>query len=418
VTEKELLHMSQAADVGRIRAIGTATVYSILLAISASHLLNDAMQAVVTALFPVIQDSLTLNDIQLGWIVFTLNMTSSIMQPLVGQFSDRRPMPFMLPVGMALSLIGMIILAYAPSFWTLLGGVVLIGLGSAVFHPEGSRVVHFAAGGRKGLAQSIYQVGGNFGQMLAPLMTIFIFLPLGQHGAIWGTVIAATAILLLVRVAPWYRTQLRTHGKPQKRAGGAAASAAAETHSKRAVAFALTLLVLIVFARSWYFSGISTFYQFFAEDEYGLSKKAAQIPVFLYMAAGVIGTFFGGILADRIGLKKMIVLSVAGAAPFALILPHLPQFWIYPVIFLTGLILQSGFSVTVVYAQQLLPDNIGMASGLITGLAFGMGAVGAVALGKLSLVMGRADMMTIASFLPLLGSLAFLLPRDRGRAGR
>lgn len=411
--------MSHSADAGRIRSIGTATVYSILLAISASHLLNDAMQAVVTALFPVIQDSLTLNDIQLGWIVFTLNMTSSVMQPLVGQFSDRRPMPFMLPVGMGLSFIGMIILAYAPSFWTLLGGVVLIGLGSAVFHPEGSRVVHFAAGGRKGLAQSIYQVGGNFGQMLAPLMTIFIFIPLGQHGAIWGTILAAAAIVLLARVAPWYRTQLNTQGRPQRRTGGAnAPSATAGTHSKRVVVTALTLLVLIVFARSWYFSGISTFYQFFAVDEYGLSKKAAQIPVFLYMAAGVIGTFFGGVLADKIGLKKMIVLSVAGAAPFALILPHLPQFWIYPVIFFTGLILQSGFSVTVVYAQQLLPGNIGMASGLITGLAFGMGAVGAVALGKLSLVMGRADMMTFASFLPLLGLLAFLLPRERSGAGK
>jgi len=412
--------MSQTADAGRIRAIGTATVYSILIAISASHLLNDAMQAVVTALFPVIRDSLMLNDIQLGWIVFTLNMTSSVMQPLVGQFSDKRPMPFMLPIGMALSLVGMIILAYAPSFWTLLGGVVLIGLGSAIFHPEGSRVVHFAAGGRKGLAQSIYQVGGNFGQMLAPLMTIFIFIPLGQHGAIWGTIIAATAIVLLARVAPWYRAQLKTHGKPQRRANGGASAPASPVSllapTRHKVVIALTLLVLIVFARSWYFSGISTFYQFFAEDEYGLSKKAAQIPVFLYMAAGVIGTFFGGILADKIGLKKMIVLSVAGAAPFALILPHLPQLWIYPVIFLTGLILQSGFSVTVVYAQQLLPGNIGMASGLITGLAFGMGAVGAVALGKLSLVMGRADMMTFASFLPLLGLLAFLLPRDRGKA--
>ncbi|PWW00886.1 FSR family fosmidomycin resistance protein-like MFS transporter [Paenibacillus cellulosilyticus] len=411
--------MSHAADAGRIRTIGTATIYSILFAISASHLLNDAMQAVVTALFPVIKDSLTLNDVQLGWIVFTLNMTSSVMQPLVGQFSDRRPMPFMLPVAMGLSFIGMIILAYAPSFWTLLGGVVLIGLGSAVFHPEGSRVVHFAAGGRKGLAQSIYQVGGNFGQMLAPLMTIFIFIPLGQHGAIWGTIIAAIAIVLLARVAPWYRTQLRTQGRPQRRGGGAADSTVSTiAPTKRMVAWALTLLVLIVFARSWYFSGVTTFYQFFAEDEYGLSKKAAQIPVFLYMAAGVIGTFFGGVLADKIGLKKMIVLSVAGAAPFALILPHLPQFWIYPVIFLTGLILQSGFSVTVVYAQQLLPGNIGMASGLITGLAFGMGAVGAVALGKLSLMMGRADMMTFASFLPLLGFLAFLLPRDRSKAGK
>jgi FSR family fosmidomycin resistance protein-like MFS transporter len=188
--------------------------------------------------------------------------------------------------------------------------------------------------------------------------------------------------------------------------------------SRKAIGFAMLLLVMIVFGRSWYFAGISTFYQFFAEDQYGLSKKAAQVPVFLHMAAGVIGTFFGGVLADKIGLKKMIVLSVAGAAPFALLLPHVSQFWIYPVMFMTGLILQSGFSVSVVYAQQLLPGNIGMASGLITGLAFGMGAVGAVVLGKISDTLGHADMMLIASFLPLLGLLAFLLPRERGATGK
>ncbi|EFM11187.1 major facilitator superfamily MFS_1 [Paenibacillus curdlanolyticus YK9] len=397
--------------------VRTATIYSILFAISASHLLNDAMQSVVTALFPVLEDSLELSNTQLGWIVFTLNMTSSVMQPLVGLYSDKRPMPFMLPIGMALSLVGMVILAFAPTLWTLLGGVILIGLGSAVFHPEGSRVVHFAAGGRKGMSQSIYQVGGNFGQALAPLMAIFIFLPLGQHGAVWGTLIAATAILLLLRVAPWYKAQLLANGTPpKKRVSAAVPTAAAEAEArsnKRMVIFALSLLVLIVFARSWYFAGISTFYQFFAEDQYGLSKKAAQVPVFLYMTAGVIGTFFGGVLADRIGLKKMIVLSIAGAAPFALLLPHVSLPWVYPVMFIIGLILQSGFSVSVVYAQQLLPGSVGMASGLVTGLAFGMGAVGAVVLGNISDSFGRADMMFIASFLPLLGLLAFLLPRER-----
>ncbi|MWC30284.1 MFS transporter [Paenibacillus sp. MMS18-CY102] len=401
----------------RVQAVRTATVYSILFAISASHLLNDAMQSVVTALFPVLKDSLTLNDIQLGWIVFTLNMTSSVMQPIVGLYSDKRPMPFMLPIGMAISLVGMVILGLAPTFWTLLGGVVLVGLGSAVFHPEGSRVVHFAAGGRKGMAQSIYQVGGNFGQALAPLMAIFIFLPLGQRSAVWGTVIAAAAILLLMRVAPWYKGQLLAHGSPPKKRAATAPAAMAEARSnKRLVIFALSLLVIIVFARSWYFAGITTFYQFFAEDQYGLTKKAAQVPVFLYMTAGVIGTFFGGILADRIGLKKMIVLSIAGAAPFALLLPHVPLPWVYPVMFIIGLILQSGFSVSVVYAQQLLPGSVGMASGLVTGLAFGMGAVGAVVLGQISHSLGRADMMFLASFLPLLGLLAFLLPRERTAA--
>lgn len=370
------------------------------------------MQAVVTALFPVFKDSLHLSYGQMGWIAFTLNMTSSVMQPVVGYFSDKRPMPWMLPIGMGLSLLGMAGLAFAPSFMFVLLSVVFVGLGSAIFHPEGSRVVFFAAGGRRGLAQSIYQVGGNTGSSLAPLMTIFIFLPLGQPGAIWGTLLAAAAIAVLLRVVPWYRTQLNEHGKPLKK-GKASGASAGVPLTRRTIAFAMTLLVLIVFARSWYMSGISNFYNFFAEEKYGLSVRAAQVPIFLFMAAGVVGTFLGGVLADRFGRKRMIVFSIGGAAPFALLLPHVSLGWVYPVSFVLGLIIMSGFSVSVVYAQELIPNKVGMASGLITGFAFGMGALGAIVLGHLAEAWGLTKVMNYSSFLSLLGLLAILLPPDR-----
>ncbi|MBD2867901.1 MFS transporter [Paenibacillus arenilitoris] len=397
----------------RTEALRSATVYAILIAISSVHLMNDMMQSVVTALFPVLKDSLSLSLSQIGWIAFTLNMTSSVMQPVVGLISDKRPSPWMLPVGMFSSMIGMAGLAVAPNFYLLLLAVVFVGLGSAVFHPEGSRVVHLAAGNRRAFSQSIYQVGGNFGHMLGPLMTMAIFIPLGQKGAAWGMALAATAIIILMKVVPWYKESLAAHdGKLKKKAAGAARPPLAS----KVVAMALGILVLIVFARSWYGAAIGNFYQFYVEETYGLSIKAAQVPLFLFLAAGVAGTFFGGMLADRIGRKKMMLISIVGAAPFALMLPHLPLEWVYPIIVLLGFILQSGFSVSVVYAQELMPGKVGTASGLITGLAFGMGGLGAVVLGYLADAHTLTYVMGLCSALPLLGLLAILLPKDRREA--
>lgn len=408
-------------------ALRKATVYAMLFAISSVHLLNDAMQTVVTALFPIFEDSLKLSYAQIGWIAFTLNMTSSVLQPVVGIWSDKRPTPWMLPVGMLCSMIGMAGLAFAPNYGLLLLSVVFVGLGSAVFHPEGSRVVHLAAGGRRAFSQSIYQVGGNFGQSLGPLMTAAIFVPLGQRGAAWGMLLAAAAIAILFRVVPWYAARLAEHGgqAPRKaakpgtaaQANGAANAAGAAREglaiSRNVVLFAISILLLVVFARSWYGAAIGSFYQFYARDSYGLSIQAAQIPLFLFMIFGVAGTFAGGLLADRIGRKKMMLISILGAVPFALALPHLPLFWVYPVMAVMGFILQSGFSVSVVYAQELLPGKVGMASGLITGLAFGMGALGSVVIGNLADAHGMAYVMLLASFLPLIGLLAMLLPKDR-----
>lgn len=406
--------MSSNAIAGqRSGALRSATVYTILMAISSVHLLNDSMQAVVSALFPIFEETLKLSYTQVGWIAFTLNMTSSVMQPVVGLWSDRRPTPWMLPVGMLCSMAGMAGLAFAPNFALLLLSVVFVGLGSAVFHPEGSRVVHLAAGNRRAFAQSIYQVGGNFGQALAPLMTIFIFIPLGQRGAAWGMLLAALAIAILFKVVPWYASRLAEEGGKVRKKNPSSAGRAPAPYAGRIVAFALSILLIVVFARSWYAAAIGNFYQFYAKETYGISISAAQVPLFLFMAAGVAGTFLGGIAADRIGRKKMMLISILGAAPFALLLPHLPQAWVYPVIAVMGFILQSGFSVSVVYAQELMPGKVGTASGLITGLAFGMGALGSVVLGKIADVQGMAYVMVMVSVLPLLGLLAIMLPKDR-----
>jgi FSR family fosmidomycin resistance protein-like MFS transporter len=397
-------------------AIATVTVLPVLIAISFVHLMNDSMQAAVVGLIPILQESLHLTYAQLGWVLFMLNMTSSVMQPLVGTYTDRRSSPYMLPLGMGMSFLGMVALALSPNYWIVLISVVFIGLGSAIFHPEGSRVVYLASGNKRGFGQSLYQVGGNLGGSLAPLMTIYIFLPFGQFGAMWGTLLAGAAIVVLLVLAPWYKRALeawseaREKRRAESREGGSTLWIEA-SHPR--VKFAMTLVIFLIFVRSWYHSWLSGFFQFYLRDNYGLTTEQAQIPVFLFLAAGVLGTFVGGVVADKVGIRNMIIFSIAGAAPLALLLPHLPLVWIYPVIVLLGFIILSGFSVMVVYAQFLMPSKVGMASGLTTGLAFGLGAIGSVALGRAADVFGLNDVMLVCSGLPLFGLLSFLLPSEK-----
>ncbi|THF73475.1 MFS transporter [Cohnella fermenti] len=399
------------SQANRSAAAATLTVMPVLLAVSFSHMMNDSMQAVVPALYTVLEQSLHLSYVQVGWITFVLNMTSSVLQPVVGSFTDRSSKPYLMTVGMVLSLLGMVGIALAPSFWYVLVAAMFIGFGSAIFHPEGSRVVYLAAGNRRGFAQSVYQVGGNTGSSLAPLMALAIFVPLGQIGALWGCLFAAAAIAaMLICILPWYKSRLREQG--ERKAGKKTISSSLSLSGKQ-VAWAMALLVFIVFGRSWYHTGISNYYQFFMIDHYGLTARQAQVPVFIFLITGVLGTYFGGVFADRIGLKKMIVLSIAGAIPFSLALPYLPLAWAYVDIAVLGFILLSGFSVAVVYAQHLMPSKVGLASGLTTGLAFGMGAIGAVVLGKAADIVGMTDVMRSIAFLPFIGLLALLLPSDR-----
>ncbi|WP_088349736.1 MFS transporter [Bacillus cereus] len=396
--------------VSQKNTVETPTIYRILFAISFGHFLNDSMQAVVPALFPILEKTMNLSYMQVGWIAFALNMTSSIMQPVFGMYSDKKPSPFLLPLGMFSSMLGMIGLAFAPNFIIVIISVLFIGLGSAVFHPEGARVAYMAAGAKRGLAQAIYQVGGNTGNSLAPIFTALIFVPLGQIGSLGFTAFAAIGIALLIFVSNWYKNELATGAvRRKKRAALEAENAIVSTHIK----FVIILLVFLTFVRSWYGAGIGNFYQFYLIEHYGLSIKSAQYFVFAFMIAGVLGTFFGGPLADRFGKKNIIVFSMLGSAPLALLLPHVSLVWVVPLFLCIGFISSSSFSVIVVYAQELVPGKVGMVSGLIVGLAFGLGALGAVVLGKLADIYSLQFIMILCSCLPLIGLTSWLLPSDK-----
>lgn len=385
------------------------TVYRVLFIIAACHLLNDTLQSVVPAMYPILERSMGLTFTQLGLITFTLNMVSSVMQPTVGTFTDKRPVPYALPIGLACSMIGMFALAFAPNFWVILLSVIFIGLGSAVFHPEGSRVVYLAAGNKRGLAQSIFQVGGNSGQALAPVITALILVPLGQRGAIWFTLIAAIAVLFLTYIAKWYKGQMEYMKQQRKNSTVRKPSSAVS----KSIRYAILVLVFIVFARSWYQAAISNFYAFYAIDTYHISIANSQLYIFIFLGMGAVGTFIGGPLADWFGRRNVILFSLVASAPLTIILPYVGPTIAMILLAFIGLILMTSFSVTVVYAQELVPGKIGTMSGLIVGLAFGMGAIGAVALGAFIDWFGLAETMIMASLLPLLGLLTFLLPSDQ-----
>lgn len=386
-----------------------ATVYRILLAISFVHLFNDSIQSVIPAIFPILKDNLLLTFTQIGWISFAINFTSSIIQPVIGYAADRRPTPILLPIGMCFTFAGVFLLAYASTYALVLLAVILIGLGSATFHPEGMRVAHMAAGMRKGLSQSIFQVGGNAGQSLAPLLTKFIFVPFGQAGAMFFTFVAGAGILVQSYIATWYASMLKAGYTFKKRASNITISPV----RRKSVRNATIVLVVLVFIRSWYGAAISSYYAFYLMDTYRISLENAQIYIFLFLASGAVGTFFGGPLADRYGRRNMIMFSMIGTAPIALILPFVPSFWAGVLLVISGFVLLSSFSVTVVYAQMLHPGNIGTVSGLITGFAFGMGGIGSLVLGNLGDAWGIDHVMIAVGFLPLLGLLAWLLPTDR-----
>lgn len=384
------------------------TLYSILVIIGLCHLLNDSLQAVIPAMFPILEKSLGLTFTQLGFIAFTLNMVASVMQPVIGMYTDKNPLPYALPIGLTSSMFGMLGLAIAPNFWTILLSVFFIGIGSAVFHPEGSRVAYLAAGTRRGLAQSIYQVGGNTGQALAPLITALVLVPLGQFGAIWFTAIAGLAVIFLIYIARWYKAQIHifSNGKTSESTNKTPSNIA------KSIRNALIVLIFLVFARSWYQNAIGNFYAFYVIDNYGFSIAKSQIYIFTFLFTGAIGTFLGGPLADRFGKRNIIFISLIAPAPFALALPFVGPFLAIIFLAVIGFLLLSSFSVTVVYAQELMPSKIGTMSGLIVGLAFGMGAIGSVALGSLIDLIGLTPTMILVSLLPLLGFLTHLLPTD------
>ncbi|QGQ96360.1 MFS transporter [Paenibacillus psychroresistens] len=391
-----------------------ATIYPILFAISIVHLLNDSMQSSISALFPILHDSLNLNFAQIGIIALCMNLTASVLQPMIGLYADKHPKPYILPIGVCFTLIGIIALAIAPNYASVLLAVACVGVGSSIFHPESSRVAYMAAGQKRGLAQSIFQVGGNIGSSLGPLMTAFIFLPLGQFGVIWFTIAAGTAIIIQFFVAGWYSRQnllARRSTKPK-------AAVKANLLTRRQVGFALTILILLVFSKNVYMASITSFYNFFLVGNVGVTVKHAQLFIFAFLAAAAAGTFIGGPLSDRFGRRKIIWFSILGTAPFSILLPYANIFWSGVLCVCAGFVLSSAFSIIVVYAQELLPGKVGLVSGLFFGLAFGLGGLGSAVLGFIADETSIAFIMKICSYLPLIGLLTVFLPKDEALRGQ
>ena len=380
-----------------------------MVAMGICHLFNDTLQSVVPAMFPILKEEIGLSFTQLGFISFALNMVASLLQPVIGFISDKKPMPYALPLGMISSFVGMTGLAFATNYWIIIISVLFLGLGSAVFHPEGSRVSYMAAGNKRGLSQSIYQVGGNSGQALAPLISAFILIPLGQRGAAIFLIVAAVGILLLSRISKWYKAQLSEANLAARKK---AFISSLPVLTKKQVGIALGLLMIIIFVRSFYVTNITSFYIFHLTENYHFVTERGQLIIFLFLAVGAVGTFFGGPMADRIGRKRVIVISTVLPVPFCLVLPYVPVWAILILLTIIGFLIMLSFSVTVVYAQELVPNKIGTMAGLTVGLAFGMGALGSVLIGILMDNIGIYPTMVVVSLLPILGTVAFALPKD------
>ena len=390
-----------ATAVGSLRAAG-GTALGILAAISFCHLLNDMMQSLLPALYPMIKSSYRLSFGQIGLLTFTFQFTASLLQPLVGALADKSPRPYSLAIGMGFSLVGLVLLAFAASYSLLLVAAALIGTGSSVFHPESSRVARMASGGRHGFAQSVFQVGGNLGTSAGPLLAAFIVLPHGQSSVAWFSGAALLGMFLLVNVGHWYKA----HGVSRL----ASAASTRRMTPRRHVALALIVLLMLVFSKYVYLASISSYYTFYLIERFHLSVRSSQLHLFVFLASAAIGGMIGGPLGDRLGSKYIIWASILGVLPFTLLLPHANLFWTSVLTVPIGLIIASAFPAIVVYAQDLLPGRTGTVAGLFFGLAFGMGSVGAAVLGKLADHVGIEVIYQICAFLPLIGLLAAFLP--------
>ena len=378
------------------------TAMNVLLALSISHLLNDIIQAVVPSVYPLLKTSFDLSFTQIGLITLVYQGTASILQPLVGSYTDRRPLPYSLVVGMGLTLAGLTLLAMAWSYPVILVSAVLIGTGSAIFHPEASRLARLASGGKHGLAQSLFQVGGNLGTSLGPLLAALIVMPRGQIHILWFGVLAAVALVLLARLSAWYRRHLTR--PPQV---GAVAPARL---SRAQLGRAMAVLVALLFSKYIYLVTFTNYYTFYLIDRFGLSVAGSQIYLFLFLFAVAAGTIIGGPVGDRVGRKRVIWASILGVAPFALLIPHVGLALTAGLTVIIGVILASAFSAMLVYAQELVPGKVGLIAGLFFGLAFGIAGIGSALLGMLADQTGIQQVFALVSFLPLIGLLAGLLP--------
>lgn len=393
-----------AAPAAVTAAEGTAL--AILLAISFSHLLNDMMQSLIFALYPMLKTAHHLSFAQIGLITLTYQITASLLQPVVGMVTDRHPQPYSLAIGMCSTLAGLLLLSHAVTLPSLLLASALVGMGSSVFHPEASRVARMASGGRHGLAQSIFQVGGNFGSSLGPLLAAWIILPHGQGSVAWFSAAALVAILVLTRVGGWYRGRQRQQVKRPRVYG----SLNPQVLSRKRVAVSLLILGMLVFSKYFYLASLTSYYTFYLISKFHLTVQSAQMHLFLFLFAVAAGTIIGGPVGDRIGRKLVIWVSILGVAPFTLMLPYASLFWTEVLTVLIGLVLASAFSAILIYAQELVPGKVGMISGMFFGFSFGMGGLGAAALGHLADLTDIFFVYRVCSFLPLIGLLTAFLP--------
>lgn len=386
------------------KQLANKTVYSILFSISFAHLLNDLLQAVIPAAYPILKESYDLSFTQIGLITFSYQMAASILQPFVGFYTDKHPKPYSQIFGMLFTLAGIVLLSYASSFPIILVSVILVGIGSSIFHPEASRISYLSSGGKRGLAQSIFQIGGNTGTAIGPLLIAWIVVPHGQQNIIWFTVVALIGLVVLSRIATWYKNHLDLASKKK------VVLENLPNLSQTRIVVSVIILLVLIFSKYFYISGISSYFTFYLMEKFSLSVQDAQYHLFLFLLSVAAGTLLGGPLGDKFGRKYVIWFSVLGAAPFTLMLPYANLFWTGALSMIIGVIISSAFPAILVYAQELLPKKLGMVSGLFYGFAFGMGGLGSAVLGYMADQTSISYVYSICAYLPLIGIIAYFLP--------
>ncbi|PST82644.1 MFS transporter [Pedobacter yulinensis] len=393
--------------------VAEKTIFPILFALSFSHLLNDTIQSLIPAIYPIVKTNYHLTFGQIGLITLTFQLAASLLQPFVGLYTDKKPQPYSLAMGMGFTLTGLVLLSLSNHFYLMLVSVAFVGIGSSIFHPEASRMAHAASGGKRGLAQSLFQLGGNAGSSMGPLLAAWIIVPNGQASIAWFSLIALLAIAVLRWVGGWYKGQLQRMGDRKKQA-------VVHTNqlSRGRVVFAIVILLILIFSKYFYMASLSSYFTFYLIHKFGVSVQSSQIYLFVFLFSVAAGTLFGGPVGDRIGRKYVIWFSILGTAPFALLLPHANLFWTGVLIVPIGMILASAFSAILVYAQELIPGKVGLVAGLFFGFAFGMGGIGSALLGALADKTSIEYVFSICAYLPLIGLLTGFLPNVESREKR
>jgi len=402
---KQVTEQPQSLALKDKNTISGKTVYPILIAISISHLLNDALQSIIPAIYPVVKDTFSLSFAQIGLITLAFQLSASILQPFVGLYTDRKPQPYSLAIGMAFTLVGLIVLSRAPSFNVLIISVAMVGIGSSIFHPEASRMAHMASGGRRGMAQSIFQLGGNFGSSIGPLLAALIIVPYGQSNIIWFSALALLAIILLINIGGWYKRKIRIKAK---RPGNDTVHV--QVLPKKTIVYSVLILLVLIFSKYIYLTSMTTYYTFYVIHKFGVSVQDSQVYLFIFLFSIAAGTIIGGPLGDKFGRKYVIWGSILGVAPFSILLPYANLFWTVILTIPIGVILASAFSAILVYAHELFPGKVGMVSGLFFGFAFGIAGIGSAVLGGIADRTSIEYVYHICSYMPLIGLFTAFLP--------